>query len=286
MAENRLEFLNDEVVADDQVTDDAQQVEDPAVDDPDHQTQAEAEGASTDAPDTDDKGDDAAPPAAVDREPDWTPLKALMDEREKRQAREREAQQYQSEAQRHQRELEALRRQIAEQEEAKKAKAPDFYENPDERLRYESSAIQRQFDQQRQQDRLESSRFFAEREFGKDEVDAAVEYFNQYPDLSQQMLNHPSPFHAAVEYVRKQRVADEIGTDPDAYKKRVQDELREQLREEIRQEMASQGAPQASANPPPSKPRIPGSLSSAPAAKGPDPATHDTNGPLAGFFSS
>ena len=46
-------------------------------------------------------------------------------------------------------------------------------------------------------------------------------------------MQHPSPFHAAVEQFNKHRVAQEIGSDPDAYKAKLEAELRGKIEAEL-----------------------------------------------------
>lgn len=184
---------------------------------------------------------EAAPPAAVEQEkPSAIPISALLDERERRQKAEREAE-----------ELRQWRAQIEAQQKAKPA--PDFFTDPDQRLAYERQQFQAQFTAMK----LQQSRFLAERDFGAETVNQAYAYFDQNPHLSHQFLDHPSPFHAAVEFYKRQKAVEEIGADPDAWKAKQMETIKEQLRAEIMAELGGTVQP---------KPRIPGSLASAPAA--------------------
>jgi hypothetical protein len=109
-------------------------------------------------------------------------------------------------------------------------------------------------EQQFQQRLMQMSKFQAEREFGQETVKEAVAYFDQHPQQSQQFMSHPSPFHAAVEFYQRQKVASEIGSDPEAYKQKLREELRAELEAELTQS-------------PKSKPKAPPpSMASAPAA--------------------
>lgn len=211
--------------------------------DDEHTTAIETEAPEpqVEAP-VDVKGEtEAAPPAVVEQEkPSAIPISALLDERDRRQKAEREAE-----------ELRQYKARIEAQQKAQPA--PDFYADPDQRLAYERQQFQQQFTAMK----LQQSRFLAERDFGADTVNEAYAYFDQNPQLSHQFLAHPSPFHAAVEFYKRQRAVDEIGADPDAWKAKQMDSIKEQLRAEIMAEL------QGSVQP---KPRIPGSLASAPAA--------------------
>lgn len=122
-------------------------------------------------------------------------------------------------------------------------KAPDMFENPEAYQKY----VGEQIGNARTQTKLEMSRFMAERDFGAEEVQAVVDYFNDKPQLTQQFLNAPSPFHAAKQYVDAQKTAQEIGNDPAAYKARIEKEVRAQIEAEMvakqAQEMAAKSAP-------------------------------------------
>lgn len=180
----------------------------------------------------------ATPPVAEEKS-NPIPIQALLDERERRQKYEREAAE--------------LREKLAAYDAEKNAPPPDLYADPEARLQFENSRYQ----QALVNTKLEQSRWMAEREYGKDVVDAAYAYFDQHPQLSHQFLNEPSPFHAAVEFYKRQKVAEEVGPDPEAYKKRIREELEAQIRAELTtQPAASQTQPA----------RLPGSLAAAPAA--------------------
>lgn len=123
-------------------------------------------------------------------------------------------------------------------------KAPDFYDDPKGAMQHQLAPVQ----QALVSSKLETSRFMAEREFGKETVDAAFNYFNEHPEQSQALLSHPSPFHAAVEAFNQQRVAREIGSDPDGWRKRE----RETIRKEIEAELAAKQVKDAAGVPAPS----------------------------------
>lgn len=107
--------------------------------------------------------------------------------------------------------------------------APDMFEDPEGYRAY----VERNVSNGMTRAKLEMSRFMAEREFGAETVEAAYEYFNQHPDQSQALLNHPSPFHAAVDVYNRQRVAQEIGNDPEAYRQKLEAEIRAKVEAEL-----------------------------------------------------
>ena len=191
-------------------------------------------------------GEIATPPVAEKRA-DPIPIQALLDERERRQKYEREAAE--------------LRERLAAFEQSKTSPPPDLYADPEARLQFESQ----RYEQMVVNAKLDQSRWLAERDFGKALVDEAFEYFNQNPVLSHQFKNEPSPFHAAVEFYKRQKVAEEVGADPEAYNKRIRAEIEDQ----IRAEQAASAPSQTQTA------RLPGSLAAAPAAG----KTSESSGP-------
>jgi hypothetical protein len=197
--------------------------------------------------------DDAAPPAADRQDKSHSvPVTALLDEREKRQRIEAEAEVVR-------RELAEMRRQF-EQSQRKPQEAPDILENPEGYRQH----VETMFDQRLNQQRLSMSRFMAEREFGKAEVDAAFEFFNKNPRDSWTLIQEPSPFHAAVEAYRRSKAVEEFGTDPTAYREKLRAEMEAELREQLRAEIASEV---------PDRPKTPPrSLAGMASSSGPPPA--------------
>lgn len=172
----------------------------------------------------------AAPPAAEEETAKSIPISALLDERDKRQKAERD--------------LEAMRRWRDEQARRMQPRE-DINKNPHAVINREVTNV-----------KLEQSRFLATRDFGEDVVREAFEFFNQpeYAAKSHEFLAHPSPFHAAVEFVKREKFMQEV-QDPDKW--------REAERERIRQEiLAETQNPKA---PPPS-------IANAPNAGGQTPA--------------
>lgn len=104
--------------------------------------------------------------------------------------------------------------------------------------------------------KMQMSRFFAEREFGAKAVQEATAFFDDKPQLSQQFVGEPSPFHAAVEYVKAQKAAQEIGSDPEAYKAKLEEEIRAKVQAEMAAQQATEMAGKA---PPPSMANVNGS---------------------------
>lgn len=186
------------------------------------------------------KGEPEAAPPAAEPEPRHIPVTALLDEREKRQAAQREAEDARKR-------MADLERQLRDLQTPKEQ--PDFYTDPDAAFKAREAQLERKM----LADKLQTSRFLAEREFGAEAVNEAYAYFDQHPEESQALLRHPSPFHAAVEHYKRQKFLAEV-QDPEAWKQQQLEALRQQLAQET-------------AAPP--KPKLPpASLATAPATGG------------------
>lgn len=229
MDKDAIAFLDGETVEEPEVVEEA-------VDTPAEPEKTEPEPEQVEAEQT---GEEVGePPAPEPEEPvsepvQHAPLTALLDEREKRQEAQRKAEDFD-------RQLREMRAELQKAQQPKQ-EAPDWFENPQEAAQFHNNQVEQQF----QSRMLQQSKFLAEREFGSETVTEAVQYFDQHPQASQQFKDHPSPFHAAVEFYQRQKVAQEIGSDPEAYKA----QLREELRKEVEAEMMQKGASIQSAKP-------------------------------------
>lgn len=170
---------------------------------------AEAAPESQDPPAVGKGENEAAPPAEVDAKGQTIPISALLDERDKRQKAEREA--------------EELRRWRADMESRQAKEKPDFFDNPEAALQQQ----EQRFQQMLVQDRVQRSAAMAEQEHGKEFVAEVVEFFNdpKHMPKSHEFLNHPFPMMKAIEYYRQQQALAEIGDDPTTYRERVKAEL-------------------------------------------------------------
>lgn len=245
MDKDAIAFLDDESVKEPEVPEEPQA----ETEELPEQNEAKTETKEPEAEEQTGEKEEVGPPSTEPPEPvespvQQAPLTALLDEREKRQEAQRKAE----EADRRIAEMQAHLRQLQQPEQ----EAPDWDLDPQAAAQHQRMTVEQQF----QARLMQMSKFQAEREFGPETVNEAVAYFDKHPAASQQFKNHPSPFHAAVEFYERQKVAEEIGTDPEGYKTK----LREELMAELRAEM-TQNAPQTS------KPTAPPpSVASAPAA--------------------
>lgn len=158
------------------------------------------------------KGEPEAAPPAEPKEERHIPITALLDEREKRQAKEREA--------------EELRRQIAElRQQMQPQEKRDFLDDPDAAV----AALQKQSQAMVIQTKLEMSRAIAEDKYGADLVQEAYSFFDANPQLSAPLLAAPMPFVEAVKVYQRHKAMREMGDDPVSYRARLEAEIREKL---------------------------------------------------------
>ena len=257
MADKAEATTDDDIFADDEPITTTEEVSPPAP-----AAKAEAEPKDRDdkgrfkvkeeAPD-EDTGEPSAPPADDRQDKGHSvPVTALLDEREKRQRIEAEAEQMRREV--------AEYRRREEQARQKPVEAPDILEDPAGYRQH----VEASFNQRLLQLHGSMSRFMAERDYGADVVQAAFEYFNRHPEQSFALISQPSPFHAAVEAHRKAQAVEEFGTDPNAYREKLRAEYEAELREKIRAEYAAEMTPNRPKSPPRSLAGMASSGSNAP----------------------
>lgn len=123
---------------------------------------------------------------------------------------------------------------------------------------------QEQFEAARFLDRSNMSQIIARRDYPDldAKVDKFVEMAQRDPMLRQQMQQHPHPFEFAYQTVRQRELLDEIGQDPDAYRKKV----REEIQAQIEAERSAQSNPQSAVARTTGKPLPPASLAATPSA--------------------
>jgi hypothetical protein len=182
----------------------------------------------------------AAPPAVEEKQSTQVPITALLDEREKRQRAQQEAEYY---------------RRLIEQQ--KPQEKPDFYEDPEK-----FAAVQQQTVQQALwNERLNMSEAIVRDKHGDEVVDAATQAFQQAlqanPALYAEMRQARNPYGYVVDWHKKQSFLSEVG-DPDRWKQSQIEALRAQVRAELEAEFTQKAKPAAP----------PRSLAKAPSAGG------------------
>lgn len=185
----------------------------------------------------------AAPPADANQQAsdgeNWT-RQAALDERRKRQDAERRIAEYEKE-------LNDLRQQRQQPQ----GQMPSWYENPEQA----AQAMQAQFQNEMFQTRLALTETFM-RQQHQDFEEVSVIFAEQAkrdPSLIQKLYSHPSPAQYAYQIGKQIQFMQDVGNDPAAYRKKLEDEIRAQI-------VAEQGGSQQSAPAQSVKPQVPRSL--------------------------
>ena len=173
---------------------------------PQEQTQTEAIAEQPPA-----KEPETQQPESTEEQPEarHVPLVALLDEREKRQAAQREA--------------DELRRQIeAQRKPQQPAQVPDPYEDPAGFQQH----VQNQIDERSFAVTAEISGRFAEQKYGKETVEEAVRWAQaegaqRNPFLGQQVRTSNDPVGFVVEQYQREQFWQKYGSDPSALQQLV-----------------------------------------------------------------
>jgi hypothetical protein len=182
--------------------------------------------------------------------------KALDFERKAKNDWKEKAARYEGELTEIRRQLEEMKRAPAQQQPAPQPEPeyiPDPMQDPRGFFQYQQAQMQRT----ELNTRLNLSEAYARQQHGAEKVDAAVQEFTaavkQNPALYQAMVQAPLPYEFVMQQAEALRLQREIGTDPNAYRARIEAELRER----IMAEMQGTAAPVSRA------PNLPPSLASA-----------------------
>lgn len=172
------------------------------------------------------------------RDPDsgrFVPLDELKSEREKRQeaqkAREDEArlrQQAEENARRYEQQLRDMERRIQAQQNPPPP-PPDPMLEPEAAF----SHMQQQFESKLLNQTLNFSERMARRHHGNETVDAAFKAAVE-AGVTQAFLRTADPYDDLVSWHKRKIAMDRVGSDPDAYEKRVREEERARVLEELR----------------------------------------------------
>lgn len=184
----------------------------------------------------------ASPPEAPKSEAHMVPISAILDEREKRQIAQREA--------------EDLRRKVAEYEANNAAPQPP---DPEQDPRGFAAHQQAQVQHLLWNERLNMSEAMARSAHGDDIVDAARDAYmtamKNSPAMQAELQRQANPYGYVVQWHKRQQVLADVGDDPEAFRQKV-----------ISDYLASN--PAAAAAQPAPKPNLPPSMAAAPSAGG------------------
>lgn len=172
----------------------------------------------------------AEQPAETPEDPNASrhvPLSEMLAERKKFQERLAEAEQYKQRAAY----LEQMMAQMQQpQRQQQQEPPPDIFEDPDRYLETRLAPLQNQF----QNMFLNMSEMMARRDpqWG-DKVDEAVQMAQQL-GINRQFASQPDPYGALMDWYKQQSVLKEVGTDPQAYRQRIEQEVRQKVLEEMK----------------------------------------------------
>jgi hypothetical protein len=190
----------------------------------------QAEAEAPEQPEPEATGEPEPAPPAEPKEDRHAPLTALLDEREKRQAAQRE--------------LQDLRRKMQEIE-AAKAPKPDFFENPEQALAQERA----QFQFMLWNERLNMSEAITRQAHGDEAVEEATAAYQaamrDNPTLEAELKRERNPYGYVVKWHQRQKMLSEIGDDPSSYRAKLETEIRERLMDELQQNPPSPPKPSA-----------------------------------------
>lgn len=206
--------------------DEALSAEEPAEDATGETEEVEAKAEeAVEETETEDKADtetDSETPAETKPKTDEEPwhVKAVMTEREKRQAAERE--------------LAELRKKLETEEREQKPKTSVFDNEDDFR-----SELLQEFELERQNDRYAMSKALAVDKFGEAEVDKAMETFKGLvesdSEVGKRIFESPLPYFEMMKVVEKHEKAKEL-ENIDDYREKIRAEEREKVRKELEAE--------------------------------------------------
>ena len=138
-------------------------------------------------------------------------------------------------------ELKALRQQVEQfqthQPQSQSQPAPDPYEDP----QGYQVAVQQTVQQALFAQRLEFSEMRARDKFGDDTWEETNDWLRNRPDVAQWAASQRDPCGAAVQLYQREKLAAEIGDNPDQWREKERERLRQEILAEV-QQTAPQGA--------------------------------------------
>lgn len=231
MADERVETESNEEVetelSADQVFPDGDDYQEEATGDKAEESEKSDDSTESEETETDDKDEkseesEASTPDEDKKDEPWH-LKAVMDEREKRQAAQKE--------------LEELRKKYETKDENKKSTS--VFEDEDG---FRNELLQ-ELESSRWNDKLNMSQALAEREFGSDVVAEKVTAFKELaeknPDIRNRFAQAALPYHEMINIVEQHEKAKEI-ENVDEFREKIRAEEREKLRKELEDQQGKQ----------------------------------------------
>ena len=188
---------------------------------------------------TEEPDEAAGEPESSDAEADGTvPQKALHEARRREREQRERADNIERQFQQMQGQMQLLmqQRQQPQQQPSQMQAPPSFWENPDKWGEHLIAPVQQQLHQQI----MHNARLIAENVHGSEQVGAAVQEFDGLLHSGQidqaeaaKIMQSPNPFVEAVTWHQRRQLLNEVGSDPKAYRAKLEAEIRAQLEAEM-----------------------------------------------------
>ena len=195
-------------------------------------------------------------PAPVEQQPQapdpnanrQVPLSELMAERKKRQEIERLHMEAEARAKAYEQMQQRQPQQPQYQPQPQAEEPPDFYTNPEGALQFHLQKQQHAYENMM----LNQSEVMARDKFGDEIVDTALKAA-QAAGVAASFRDQPHPWGELVKWHKRQQTLQVVGDDPDAYRTKIEAEVRAKVLAELKAGGAGAAA----------QPRIPGTLATA-----------------------
>ena len=195
-------------------------------------------------------------PAPVEQQPQapdpnanrQVPLSELMAERKKRQEIERLHMEAEARAKAYEQMQQRQPQQPQYQPQPQAEEPPDFYTNPEGALQFHLQKQQHAYENMM----LNQSEVMARDKFGDEIVDTALKAA-QAAGVAASFKGQPHPWGELVKWHKRQQTLQVVGDDPDAYRTKIEAEVRAKVLAELKAGGAGAAA----------QPRIPGTLATA-----------------------
>jgi hypothetical protein len=176
------------------------------------------------------------------------PLSELLSERKQRQEKERLYMEADARAKAYEQMLQRQPQQPQYQPQPQAEEPPDFYTNPEGALQFHLQRQQHAYENMM----LNQSEVMARDKFGDEIVDTALKAA-QAAGVAASFKNQPHPWGEMVKWHKRQQTLQVVGDDPDAYRTKIEAEVRAKVLAELKAGGAGAAAPT----------RIPGTLATA-----------------------
>lgn len=177
-------------------------------------------------------------PAPIEQQPQapdpnanrHVPLSELLSERKQRQEKERLYMEAEARAKAYEQMLQRQPQpQYQPQPQPQAEPPPDFFTDPEAAFNHRIQTVQQQYTNML----LNQSEVMARDKFGDEPVDAALKAAQQ-AGVAHTFMNTPHPWGELVKWHKRQQTLQVVGDDPDAYRKKIEEEVRQKVLAELK----------------------------------------------------